>query len=169
MSATQTVDSPSLPTLTDPIPNLLDKNGGVAAIKPIVIDFCSRLLTAPSTRRCYGDTALPQVIEHSVALFAAVLGKPVDGYDFAPMRASFEARQITQHAYEEIVLVMRHVLMAGGFGSRDACIAVNVLDIHSELVFGLKSQRVVTSPYAGVDRRRVARTAISPGTAGQTA
>ncbi len=152
-----TVAYPDLSALTDPIPNLLDKNGGTAAIKPVVIDFCTRVLTAPSTRRCYGNSQLPQVIEHSVALFGAVLGDPVEGFDFAPMRATFDAAPMTQHAYEEMVLIMRHVLMAGGFSGRDACIAVNVLDIYSELIFGIKSLRVVTSPYAGVDRRRMAR------------
>lgn len=144
-------------SLTDPIPNLLDKNGGLEALKPVVVDFCTRLMSTPSTRRCYGTTPLAQVLEHSVAMFALVLGKPVEGFDFGRMRQCFREQQITQHAYEQIVKMMRHVLMAGGYGSRETCIAVNVLDIYCEYVFGIKSMRDVTSPFAGVDRRKMAR------------
>ncbi len=157
MSGMTAPAAPVIPPLTDPIPNLLDKYGGAAALKPIVIDFCTRLLTNPSTRRCYGDGGLPQAIEHGYALLAAALGKPAATYDFSMMRAAFEARQVTQHAYEEIVMIARQVLLDAGFSSRDACIAVNVLDIHSEVVFGIRLSRTVRSPYAGVDRRRIPR------------
>ncbi len=143
--------------LTDPIPNLLDKRGGAASLKPIVTDFCTRVLSTPSTRRCYGDTPMPQVIRHSFALFAMALGKPADGYDFAEMREVFRSNNITQHAYEEIVLMLRHVLLAGGYVSREASIAVNVLDIYCEAVFGIKPMRTVKSTFAGVDRRKLAR------------
>ncbi len=143
--------------LTDPIPNLLDKRGGAASLKPIVTDFCTRVLSTPSTRRCYGDTPVPQVIRHSFALFAMVLGKPADGYDFTEMRQVFQSNNITQHAFEEIVLMLRHVLLAGGYVSREASIAVNVLDIYCEPVFGIKPLRKVKSPFAGVDRRKLSR------------
>lgn len=157
MTAARLHGSLTLPLLTDPIPNLVDKHGGAAAIKPIVIDFCTRLLTNPSTRRCYGERSLPQVIEHSFALFAAVLGKPSSSYDFAPMRAEFDEHLVTQHAYEEIVMMVRQVLLDAGFASRDTCVAINVLDILCPEVFGIRLSRVVVSPFAGVDRRRAPR------------
>lgn len=165
MSTPAVVGGITLPPLTDPIPNLVDKYGGAAALKPIVIDFCTRVLTNPSTRRCYGERTLPQVIEHSFALFAAVLGKPSASYDFAAMRAVFDECLVTQHAYEEIVMMARQVLLDAGFASRDACIAVNVLDIYCEGVFGIQLSRVVRSPFAGVDRRRVPRMPALPAAA----
>lgn len=143
--------------LKDPIPNLLDKYGGAATLKPLVIDFCTRLQASPSTRRCYGDLPVKIVIEHSFALFALALGKPVDGYDFMAMKDVFHDNSLTQHAYEEMVLMMRHVLLNAGYLSRDVSIAVNVLDIYCEAVFGIKALRTVHSPFAGVDRRKVAR------------
>ncbi len=160
MSAGLVVGGIELPPLVDPIPNLLDKYGGAPALKPVVIDFCTRLLTNPSTRRCYGECSVPQVIEHSFALLAAVLGKPATNFDFLPMRAVFDDCLVTQHAYEEVVMALRQVLLDAGYASRDTCIAVNVLDIYSEGVFGIRISRSVTSPFAGVDRRRVPRTAI---------
>lgn len=150
-----------LPALTDPIPNLLDKYGGAAAIKPVVIDFCTRVLTNPATRRCYGGCSVQQVIEHSFALLAAVLGKPAAGFDFSAMRAVFEDSVVSQHAYEEIVMALRQVLLDAGFASRDTCIAVNVLDIHAAAVFGIALPRDVRSPFAGVDRRRVPRAPVA--------
>ncbi len=150
------------PPLNDPIPKLLDKYGGAAGLKPVVIDFCTRVLTNPSTRRCYGDLAIPQVLEHSFAVFAAILGKPPASYDFTVMRKVFDQSFVTQHAYEEMVLMVRQVLLDAGFSSRDSCIAVNVLDIYCESIFGIKLSRVVTSPFAGVDRRRVPRKSSSP-------
>lgn len=151
-----------VPRLRDPIPNLFDKFGGAAALKRVVTDYCTRLLATPSTRRCYGNSPMPQIIEHSFALFALVLGKPVDDFDFAPMRLVFAEHQITQHAYEEMVLVMRHVLLAGGMVSRDASIAINVLDIHCEHVFGIPALRQVRSPFSGVDRRKLPRAPKAP-------
>ncbi len=159
MSAPAIVGGIALPPLTDPIPNLLDKYGGAPALKPIVIDYCTRVLTNPSTRRCFGGRDMPQIIEHSFALLAAVLGKPSERFDFRPMRAVFDDSLVSQHAYEEMVMMARQVLLDAGFASRDACIAVNVFDIYSEGVFGVRLSRTVRSPYAGVDRRRTPRAA----------
>ena len=143
--------------LKDPIPNLFDKYGGADALKPVVTDYCTRVMSSPATRRCYGSTALPQVIEHAFALLSLILGKPVDGYDFGPMKHVFESQQITRHAYEEMLAAMRQALLKGGFVSRDASIAINVLDIYAEPVFGIKPVRKVSSPFSGVDRRKRAR------------
>ncbi len=146
------------PQLTDPIPNLFDKYGGMTVLKPVISDFCSRLLSTPSTRRVYGHSSVQDVIEHSVALFMLALGKPSENFSFVPMRHTFDSYKMTRHAYEGIVQMLRHVMLSAQFSSRDVCIAVNVLDIYSEDVFGMPSVRNVTTPFAGVDRRRVART-----------
>ncbi len=150
-----------VPTV-EPVPNLLDKYGGTKALKPLVTDFCARLLASPATRRCYDGLGVLDVLQHGHALLALALGKPVAGYDFGPVRQAFADNHATRHAYEALVLMARQTLLAAGFISRDVSIAINVLDMHSQPVLGIGSGRLVTSPYAGVDRRRFPRTPQSP-------
>ncbi len=143
--------------MSDPIPNLLDKYGGVPALKPVLTDFTQRMLVSPSIRRCLEGLSNEQIVEFNYAMFAFVLGKPVTAYDFSGVRSVLMRNRVTQHAYEEIVRLLRHAMLDAGFLSRDASIAINVLDMHAEMIVGVSTGRQVSSPFAGVDRRRVAR------------
>lgn len=150
-------------TLTDPIPNLFDKYGGAPALKPIVLDFCSRLLAQPTLHRYFGALQNIEIAEYSFALFALVLGKPVANYDFFRVQQTLQSHHITLHAYEQIVRLVRQVLLEADLLSRDVTIAINVLDIFSAEVIGIQSGKSIKSPFAGVDRRRVPRSP-SPST-----
>lgn len=143
------------------IPNLFDKYGGAPALKPTLVEFTRGLLANPSTRRCLAGLSNEQVVEHNFAMFAFVLGKSDLDYDFSAVTAVMVKNRITRHAYEEIVRLLRHVLLQAGFVSREASIAINMLDMHAETLFGISASRTVTSPFAGVDRRRKDRTPTS--------
>ncbi len=67
-----------------------------------------------------------------------MLGKPSPQFDLRPMRAVFDECLVTQHAAEEVVMALRQVLLDPGYASRDIYIAVNVLDIYSKGVFGVR-------------------------------
>ena len=143
------------------IPNLFDKYGGASALKPALVEFTQGLLVSPSIRRCLEGLNNEQLVAHNFAMFAFVLGKPEVDHDFSTVSTVMVKNHITQHAYEEIVRLLRHVLLGAGFVSRDASIAINMLDMHAESLFGISASRRVTSPFAGVDRRRKDRPSSS--------
>ncbi len=136
------------------IPNLFEKYGGAPALKPALVEFTQCLLVNPSIRRCLEGLSNQQLVEHNVAMLAFILGQPDVDYDFSSVRSVIIKNRITQHTYEEIVRLLRHVLLGAGFVSRDASIAINMLDMHSETLIGISTSRKITSPFAGVDRRR---------------
>ena len=136
------------------IPNLFDKYGGTPGLKQALVKFTEGLLVNPSIRRCLEGLSNEQIIEHSLAMFALILGKPEVDYDFSTVSTAMVRNHMTQHTYEEIVRLLRHVLLDAGFVSRDASIAVNMLDMHAASLVGISASKKVTSPFAGVDRRR---------------
>ena len=68
------------------IPNLFDKYGGAAALKPALTEFTRGLLVNPSTRRCFDGMSNEELVEHNLALFAFLLGKPDFMYDFSALK-----------------------------------------------------------------------------------
>lgn len=145
--------------LAYPIPNMLEKYGGLSKLKPAILDFTQRQLVVPSIRRCFAGLSSEQVVEFNCALLAFILGHPVVNYNFSLVRDTLIDNNVTLHAYEEIIRLLRHVLLDAGFGSRDISIAINVLDMHSSAIIGVSISRSVTSPFSGVDRRRRDRVA----------
>ncbi len=140
--------------MSAPIPNLFDKYGGASGLKRALLKFTEGLLVNPSIRRCLEGLSNEQIIEHNLAMFALILGKPEVDYDFSTVSTTMARNKMTLHAYEEAVRLLRHVLLDAGFVSRDASIAINMLDMHAESLVGISASRKVTSPFAGVDRRR---------------
>ncbi len=148
-----------------PIPNMLEKHGGLMKLKPAILDFTQRQLVVPSIRRCYKGLSSEQIIEYNCAMLAFILGQPVVNYNFSLVRDTLIDNDVTLHAYEEIVRLLRHVLLDAGLESRDISIAINVLDIHSDAIVGVRISRPINSPFSGVDRRRRNRIAHAADTA----
>jgi hypothetical protein len=145
--------------LNHPIPNIIDKHGGLVKLKPLLVDLTQRQLAVPGIRRCFKGLSSGQIIEYNCALMAFILGQPVVNYNFSLVRDSLVDNAVTLHVYEEMIRLLRHVLLDAGFDSRDISIAINVLDMHSKAIVGVTLGRTVTSPFAGVDRRRKDRIA----------
>ena len=145
-------------TLNYPIPDVLEKYGGLQKFKPSISALTARQLLVPSIRRCFAGLSTEQVIEYNCALIAFLLGHPIVNYDFSLVRDILVQNRITLDTYEEKIRLLRQVLLEAGVVSRDISIAINVLDMHSEAIVGVKILRSVKSPFSGVDRRGRDRT-----------
>lgn len=143
--------------MTDPIPNLYDKYGGTTAVIKVVQEFSTSLLTHPSVRHYFDSMPTTRVAALNLELVAFALGKPATNYSATQQRPGYASLKLSLHAYEEIISILRSTLLNRGFQSRDAVIAINVLDMHAESLLDVRIGRKVTSPFAGVDRRRLPR------------
>ena len=145
-------------TLNYPIPDVLEKYGGLQKFKLSISALTARQLLVPSIRRCFAGLSTEQVIEYNCALIAFLLGHPIVNYDFSLVRDILVQNRVTLDTYEEKIRLLRQVLLEAGVVSRDISIAINVLDMHSEAIVGVKILRSVKSPFSGVDRRSRDRT-----------
>jgi hypothetical protein len=105
-----------------------------------------------------GVSASEQIIEYNCALIAFVLGHQGVNYDFSLVRDTLVKNHVALDTYEEIIRLLRQVLLETGVFSRDISIAINVLDMHSEAIVGVRILRSVKSPFSSVDRRSRDRT-----------
>jgi hypothetical protein len=143
--------------MADPIPNLYKKYGGSPLLTSVVKEITTRMLTTPSLRRFFEGMSTQQVLECNVALVALALGHTTSTFSPNVPKLSYAALNLTLQAYEEVIGILRHSLLVNGFESRDATIAINVLDMHAESLLNVPITRHVTSPFSGVDRRRTPR------------
>lgn len=143
--------------MTVQIPNLCDKYGGSKVLAKIVKEFSTAQLTHAALRRYLDGMTTAEVAASNLALIAMALGHPGAAYDANQGRSRYASLKLTTHAYEEMLGILRRILLANGFQSRDASIAINIIDMHAEVLLDVRTGRKVTSPFAGVDRRRLPR------------
>jgi hypothetical protein len=143
--------------MADPIPNLYDKYGGSPIVINIVKDFSSSLLVHTSLRRYFDSMPKIEIASLNLELVSLALGYPLLIDKLQQSKLNYAALKLSAHAYEELISILRHTLLKYGFASRDASIAINVLDMHAESLLDVRIGRIVTSPFAGVDRRRLQR------------
>lgn len=150
--------------MADPIPNLYEKYGGSSVLTHVVKEITTGMLTNPSIRRFLEGMSTHQVLSFNVELAALALGHTTSTYNPELPKLGYATLNLTLQAYEEMIGIIRHSLLTHGFQSRDATIAINVLDMHAKSLLNVPMTRRVTSPFSGVDRRRHARVASSPVT-----
>jgi hypothetical protein len=143
--------------MADPIPNLYKKYGGPPLLTSVVKEITTRMLTTRSLRRFFEGMSTQQVLACNVALVALALGHTTSTFSPNLPKLSYAALNLTLQAYEEVIGILRHSLLVNGFESRDATVAINVLDMHAESLLNVPITRHVTSPFSGVDRRRTPR------------
>lgn len=141
------------------IPDLFQKYGGAATIGAIVREFSSALLSVPALRRQFERLSTTDIVKLNLELVSFALGHPAARENDGKAMLGYAQLKLTSQAYEEIIRVLRMTLLRHGFESRDATIAINVLDMHANALLGVRLSRQVTSPFAGVDRRRFPRNA----------
>jgi hypothetical protein len=95
-----------------------------------------------------------EVLACNVALVALALGHTTSTFSPNLPKLSYAGLNLTLQAYEEVIGILRHSLLVNGFESRDATVAINVLDMHAKSLLNVPITRHVTSPFSGVDRRR---------------
>lgn len=143
--------------MANPIPNLYEKYGGSPILTQVVKEITTRMLTTAALRRSFEGMSTQQVLTLNVELAALALGHTTSTYNPELPKLGYASLNLTLQVYEEIIGILRHSLLANGFQSRDATIAINVLDMHAPSLLNVALPRQVRSPFSGVDRRRLPR------------
>ena len=143
--------------MADPIPNLYDKYGGSPLLTQVVKEITTVMLTKAALRRLFEGMSTQEILKLNVELTALALGHTTSKHDPQLPNLAYATLNLTLQTYEEIIAIIRHSLLAHGFESRDATIAINVIDMHAKSLLNVPITRHVTSPFSGVDRRRFQR------------
>ena len=143
--------------MADPIPNLYEKYGGSPLLTKVVKEITTLMLTKASLRRMFKSKSTHEVLTLNVELIALALGHTTSKHNPELPMLGYAALNLTLQSYEEVIGMIRHSLLANGLQSRDATIAINVIDMHAKTHLNVPITRRVTSPFSGVDRRRTAR------------
>lgn len=143
--------------MADPIPNLFQKYGGAPLLTKVVKEITTVMLTKASLRRLFEGKSTHEVLALNVKLTALALGHTTSKHSPELPKLGYASLNLTLQAYEEVIGILRHSLLANGLESRDATIAINVIDMHAKSLLNAPSSRHVRSPFAGVDRRRISR------------
>lgn len=108
--------------------NLFDKYGGVPTVRRIVKDFYERVFARPTLRRYFDGVDRTRLVEHQAELVAYAMGKPTA--DFNPQRLSVahHGRGITLSAYEDVVNILRQVLLDANVEGRDIAEILHRMD-----------------------------------------
>jgi len=115
------------------------------------------MLTKASLRRIFEGKSTHEVLTLNVELIALALGHTTSKHNPELPMLGYAALNLSLQSYEEVIGMIRHSLLANGLQSRDATIAINVIDMHAKTHLNVPITRHVTSPFSGVDRRRTAR------------
>lgn len=130
---------------------LFDKYGGVPMATEMVRKLTERWLANPVLRHYFSGMEKEALFRHQIAVVAYVMGKPVAPYDTAAMRAAHLPLNITTSAYEEMVVLLRQVLLEMKIEGPDMSTILATLDRqHHHLVNGAADAPL----YAGIDRRK---------------
>ena len=140
-----------------PIPNLYNKYGGSAVLTKVVKDITTEMLTKATLRRLFEGMPTHEILKLNVELTALALGHTTSKYSPELPKLAYATLNLTLQTYEEVISIVRHSLLTNGFESRDATIAINVIDMHARSLLNVPIARHVTSPFSGVDRRRFPR------------
>jgi hypothetical protein len=143
--------------MADPIPNLYDKYGGSPLLTQVVKEITTVMLTKATLRRLFEGMSTHEILKLNVELTGLALGHTTSKHDPQLPKLAYAKLNLTLQTYEEIISIIRHSLLAHGFESRDATIAINVIDMHAKSLLNVPVTRHVTSPFSGVDRRRLQR------------
>ena len=143
--------------MADPIPNLYEKYGGSPLLTKVVREITTVMLTKASLRRIFEGKSTHEVLTLNVELIALALGHTTSKHNPELPMLGYAALNLWLQSYEEVISMIRHSLLANGLQSRDATIAINVIDMHAKTHLNVPITRHVTSPFSGVDRRRTAR------------
>lgn len=143
--------------MADPIPNLYEKYGGSALLTKVVKEITTVMLTKAALRRLFEGMSTHEVLALNVELTALALGHTTSKHSPELPKLAYASLNLSLQTYEEVIAIIRHSLLAHGLQSRDATIAINVIDMHAKSLLNVPITRHVTSPFSGVDRRRFPR------------
>lgn len=112
----------------DTPPTLFDKYGGVPAVRELVRRFHERFLAKPTLRRYFEHVDGQKLIEHHASMIAYAFGKPMVGFDPQQMAVQHHPHRITLSAFEQVINILRQVMLEANIEGRDIAHALHRMD-----------------------------------------
>lgn len=109
--------------------NLFDKYGGVPTVRRLVKEFYERVFAKPTLRRYFDGVDRTRLVEHQAELIAYAMGKPSASFNPQRLSVSHHGRGITLSAYEDVINILRQVLLDANVEGRDIAEILNRMDM----------------------------------------
>ncbi len=110
--------------------SLFDKYGGLPTMQRLVKEFFQRVSVRPGLARYFNGLDSHRIAEHQIEVVAYALGKPAKIYNFDQLAVAHHSLGITLSAYEEMIAVLRQVLLDAKLDGQDIITIINTLDQH---------------------------------------
>lgn len=114
--------------------SLFDKYGGLPTLQRLVRDFHQRMAARPMFTRYFEGRDTRRMVEHQVELIAYALGKPARIYNFEQLAVAHHNLGVTLAAYEDMIRILRQVLLDAKIEGADINAIINTLDQHRHRV-----------------------------------
>jgi hemoglobin len=108
---------------------LFDKYGGVPGVREMVRQFHERFMAKPGLPRYFQSTDPQRLIQHHVELIAYAMGKPPSDFDSEKLGPNHHPRGITLAAFEQVIHILRQVLLDAKVEGRDIAAIIHRLDL----------------------------------------
>lgn len=125
----------TIPFLNDPSffmsdlsPTLFDKYGGIPVVRKLVREFHERFGARPTLRRYFQNVDTEKFIQHHAELIAYTLGRPAASFDPTKMSEQHHPHDISASSFEQVVNILRQVLLDANFDGRDIAQIIHRLD-----------------------------------------
>lgn len=109
--------------------NLFDKYGRVTAVRRIVKEFYERVFAKPTLRRYFDGVDRTRLIQHQAELVAYAMGKPTAEFNTQRLAVAHHGRSITLSAYEDVINILRQVLLDANVEGKDIAEILHRMDI----------------------------------------
>jgi len=110
------------------VPTLFDKYGGVPAVRRLVRQFHERFAASPALRRYFENLDTEKFIKHHAELIAYTLGRPTESFDPHKMAQQHHPHDISASSFEQVINILRQVLLDANFEGRDIAQIIHRLD-----------------------------------------
>ncbi len=110
--------------------SLFDKYGGLPTLQRLVREFHHRVMARPGLTRYFEGIDAQRMAEHQVEVVAYAMGKPARIYNFDQLAVAHHGMGIKLSAYEDMIGILRQVLLESKFDGKDIATIINTLDQH---------------------------------------
>jgi len=114
--------------MSQQMPTLFDKYGGVPAVRRLVRQFHERFAASPALRRYFEYVDPEKFIQHHAELIAYTLGRPAASFDPHKMAEQHHPHDISASSFEQVINILRQVLLDANFEGRDIAQIIHRLD-----------------------------------------
>lgn len=108
---------------------LFDKYGGIPGVREMVRQFHERFIARPTLRRYFDGVDPQKLIQHQVEMIAYAMGKPAASFDPQQMPIQHHPRGITLSSFEQVINILRQVLLDANVEGRDIAEIIHRLDM----------------------------------------